>query len=106
MSEVKIPCRPEKHRGEDTAAESGEVAPLLGDSSVAMMEQQFPGYYSVYGGVSYPRQYCIIYDTFFYTDFLKHIARDEVILTERNVVYGIKSKLPLISYSQQSLSTL
>ena len=71
MSEVKIPClstptrsrncRPEKHREEDTAAESGEVAPLLGDSSVAMMEQQFSGYYSVYGGVSYPRQYCIIY---------------------------------------------
>ena len=26
-----------------------------------MMEQQFPGYYSVYGGVSYPHQYCIIY---------------------------------------------
>ena len=59
VSEAKIPrlstpahtrnSRPEKHREEDTAAESDEVVPLLGEPSVAMMEQQFSGYYSVSG---------------------------------------------------------
>ena len=69
MSEVKIPCLSTPTRGIVVQKSTGEkiqqqkvVKSLHFLATQAMMEQQFPGYYSVYGGVSYPRQYCIIYD--------------------------------------------